>query len=311
MPAQPRSGDDPDPVRAGADVAAVKARLREGARVRRAAIAPADRRRAGVGIRATVAELIGGLSGVGSVGLYAALPAEVDLDPLVAPLRAGGVVVAYPRVTGDRAMAFHAVDAPPAAPGPWGVREPAAGARTVERLDLVVVPGLAYDRDGGRLGHGAGFYDRWLAEHRPLAVGVCPEALLVDAVPVEAHDVRVDAVVTEHAVYPGADMPTYEYECLTNGHRFEVKQSFSDDPLQTCEVCGEPVRKVFSAAGIVFKGSGYYVTDTRKKPASSSKNGGGSETGGSKEKAAETTSSSTKSSTSDSSSGSSSSSTAD
>lgn len=58
-------------------------------------------------------------------------------------------------------------------------------------------------------------------------------------------------------------MPTYEYECLTNGHRFEVKQSFADAALTTCEVCGEPVRKVFSAAGIVFKGSGYYVTDTR------------------------------------------------
>lgn len=58
-------------------------------------------------------------------------------------------------------------------------------------------------------------------------------------------------------------MPTYEYECLTNGHRFDVKQSFADAALTTCEVCGEPVRKVFSAAGIVFKGSGYYVTDTR------------------------------------------------
>lgn len=59
-------------------------------------------------------------------------------------------------------------------------------------------------------------------------------------------------------------MPTYEYVCKTNGHRFEVRQSFSDDALTECEVCGEPVRKVFTAAGIVFKGSGYYVTDTRK-----------------------------------------------
>ena len=58
-------------------------------------------------------------------------------------------------------------------------------------------------------------------------------------------------------------MPTYEYECLSNGHRFEVKQSFADAALTACQVCGEPVRKVFSAAGIVFKGSGYYVTDTR------------------------------------------------
>lgn len=70
-------------------------------------------------------------------------------------------------------------------------------------------------------------------------------------------------------------MPTYEYECRPNGHRFEVKQSFSDDPIETCQVCGEPVRKVFSAAGIVFKGSGYYVTDTRPKPKSETSKAGG------------------------------------
>lgn len=76
-------------------------------------------------------------------------------------------------------------------------------------------------------------------------------------------------------------MPTYEYECLPNKHRFELKQSFTDDALIECQVCDEPVRKVFSAAGIVFKGSGYYVTDSRKAPAngkaqseSSSKDGG-------------------------------------
>ncbi|MEE8601730.1 FmdB family zinc ribbon protein [Euzebya tangerina] len=76
-------------------------------------------------------------------------------------------------------------------------------------------------------------------------------------------------------------MPTYEYECRENGHRFEVKQSFSDDKLTECIECGEPVRKVFSAAGIVFKGSGYYVTDTRSSPGGSngSKEGGDSSSG--------------------------------
>lgn len=75
-------------------------------------------------------------------------------------------------------------------------------------------------------------------------------------------------------------MPTYEYECLPNGHRFEVKQSFSDPSIEVCEVCDEPVRKVFSAAGIVFKGSGYYVTDTRKaaKSAKSAAAAGGDST---------------------------------
>jgi putative FmdB family regulatory protein len=58
-------------------------------------------------------------------------------------------------------------------------------------------------------------------------------------------------------------MPTYEYACRDCGHHLEVVQSFTDPPLQTCERCKGPLRKVFSAAGIIFKGSGYYVTDTR------------------------------------------------
>ena len=58
-------------------------------------------------------------------------------------------------------------------------------------------------------------------------------------------------------------MPTYEYACRDCGHHLEVVQSFNDDPLQTCERCHGRLRKVFSAAGIIFKGSGYYVTDTR------------------------------------------------
>lgn len=58
-------------------------------------------------------------------------------------------------------------------------------------------------------------------------------------------------------------MPTYEYVCRECGHHLEVVQKFTDDPLQTCERCQGALRKVFSAAGIIFKGSGYYVTDTR------------------------------------------------
>ena len=58
-------------------------------------------------------------------------------------------------------------------------------------------------------------------------------------------------------------MPTYEYVCRECGQHLEVVQSFNDRPLETRERCGGSLRKVFSAAGIIFKGSGYYVTDTR------------------------------------------------
>jgi putative FmdB family regulatory protein len=53
----------------------------------------------------------------------------------------------------------------------------------------------------------------------------------------------------------------YEYACQTGGHRFEVKQSFSDDPLRACVECGAPVKRVIFPTGIVFKGSGFYKTD--------------------------------------------------
>jgi putative FmdB family regulatory protein len=58
-------------------------------------------------------------------------------------------------------------------------------------------------------------------------------------------------------------MPTYEYQCLSCGHRVEVVQRFSDEPLRTCEVCGGPLRRVFHPVGIVLKGSGFYSTDNR------------------------------------------------
>ena len=81
-------------------------------------------------------------------------------------------------------------------------------------------------------------------------------------------------------------MPTYEYVCRDCGHHLEVVQSFTDEPLQTCQRCQGQLRKVFSAAGIIFKGSGYYVTDTRAKARSGAKSassGAEGSTGGSSE----------------------------
>jgi putative FmdB family regulatory protein len=62
-------------------------------------------------------------------------------------------------------------------------------------------------------------------------------------------------------------MPTYEYACTECGERIEMVQSISDAPPTTCPVCGGRLRKVFSPVGIVFKGSGFYRTDSRGKPA--------------------------------------------
>ncbi len=58
-------------------------------------------------------------------------------------------------------------------------------------------------------------------------------------------------------------MPTYEYACKSCGEHLEVVQSFTEEPLTTCPRCGGDLRKVFGAVGIVFKGSGFYKTDSR------------------------------------------------
>ena len=89
-------------------------------------------------------------------------------------------------------------------------------------------------------------------------------------------------------------MPTYQYVCTNpeGKHEFEVVQSFSDPAVATCPECGAPVRKVYGSVGVVFKGSGFYRTDSRKAESSTtpaaSKDSSSSSTG-SKDSAASST----------------------
>ena len=85
-------------------------------------------------------------------------------------------------------------------------------------------------------------------------------------------------------------MPTYEYACAECGERLEAVQKFSDDPLTVCPACGGRLRKLFSPVGIVFKGSGFYRTDSRVSAVNGSKdkqlNGSSSDSSSSSEKSA-------------------------
>jgi putative FmdB family regulatory protein len=83
-------------------------------------------------------------------------------------------------------------------------------------------------------------------------------------------------------------VPTYQYACTNpeQKHEFEVVQSFTDAPVSECPECGVPVRKVYGSVGVVFKGSGFYRTDSRKSSASSeraSSSNGSSSSSSSKE----------------------------
>jgi putative FmdB family regulatory protein len=80
-------------------------------------------------------------------------------------------------------------------------------------------------------------------------------------------------------------MPIYEYACRDCGHRFDIRQSWSDDALTVCPECTGAIRRVLHPAGVVFKGSGWYITDSRKSSEaaeSSSRSDSKSDTGDSK-----------------------------
>lgn len=83
-------------------------------------------------------------------------------------------------------------------------------------------------------------------------------------------------------------MPTYEYECTSCGQRVEVFQRLSEDPLTACERCGGSLRKLFHPIGIAFRGSGFYVTDSRSGNGAKKKDADGSS---SKESTSDTSSS--------------------
>jgi putative FmdB family regulatory protein len=93
-------------------------------------------------------------------------------------------------------------------------------------------------------------------------------------------------------------VPTYQYACTECGHELEAVQKFSDDPLTQCPACKGKLRKVFSAVGVVFKGSGFYRTDSRAKSSATdaaAKSGSSGESGGEKSPAKADSASSSKS----------------
>jgi putative FmdB family regulatory protein len=71
-------------------------------------------------------------------------------------------------------------------------------------------------------------------------------------------------------------VPTYSYSCTECGNRFDAVQAFTDDSLQECPKCSGRLRKLFGSVGVVFKGSGFYRTDSRAGSVASSSNGGAS-----------------------------------
>lgn len=147
-----------------------------------------------------------------TVMYYVAMPVEVQTqDAMIAARHAGKNVVVPYCSAGDLAL-FRWENMDELEPGTWGILEPRRELRSVPEkqvhvteLDLIIVPGLAFDGLGGRVGHGKGYYDRLLARTEPNTawIGVAYECQRFDQVPMSEHDVRMDRVVTNMGIYGG------------------------------------------------------------------------------------------------------------
>jgi 5-formyltetrahydrofolate cyclo-ligase len=132
---------------------------------------------------------------------YAPLPEELDIWPLLSDSLAAGKTVALPRFDSatQRYVACQITDvARDLNHGQFGIREPGAHCIAVppNRLDLVLVPGVAFDLQGRRLGRGKGFYDQMLAAVRGTTCGVAFDEQIVDTIPIEPHDVHLNCILT-------------------------------------------------------------------------------------------------------------------
>ena len=131
---------------------------------------------------------------------YVSFGTEADTLRILDRVLADGKALYVPKcVPNTNRMVFYRISAlRDLSPGAYGILEPGADCPRVEpeEIDLILVPGTAFDVRGHRIGQGGGYYDRYLNRTRAVRVGVCHDFALLSAVPSEAHDARMDIVVT-------------------------------------------------------------------------------------------------------------------
>jgi 5-formyltetrahydrofolate cyclo-ligase len=178
-----------------------KSALRAGALARRAALTSEQRAAANAAIAGRVKAVLAVLKPRVIAG-YVPIRSECDPSAILERARASGIAVALPAVVDRKSIAFRLHEAGAAlAPSGFGTMAPGADAPSADP-DLILVPLVGFDRRGHRLGYGRGYYDRAIASARakgrrvPL-VGLAFSVQEVEAIPAEAHDVRLDWVVTE------------------------------------------------------------------------------------------------------------------
>ncbi len=138
-----------------------------------------------------------------SVLLYASFRSEADTIGLIRYCLQNNKVTVLPKVNNGELLLYRINKMDELLPGNWGIPEPFVPEDRrvdVRDVDLVIVPGSAFDEQGNRLGYGKGFYDKLLKSKRSPAIALSYEDQIVPALPAESHDVRMDKIVTDKRI---------------------------------------------------------------------------------------------------------------
>ena len=134
------------------------------------------------------------------VGAYFATGSEVKTDLLIGEAKRLGKVVALPRTEGDMINFYEMSSTDELVAGRFGIMEPPPE-HPARRIDLLIIPGIAFDKQGYRLGYGKGYYDRYLSEKKSqFAIGLAYNFQLLESLPHDEHDAKMDAIATEDGI---------------------------------------------------------------------------------------------------------------
>lgn len=136
---------------------------------------------------------------------YVSTETEVDTIPILKEILASGKRLGVPKCTGKGIMEVYEISSlDELTAGAYGILEPDESCKKIllpEEIDFSLIPCISCDSKGKRLGHGGGYYDRYLEQSRGVKAIVCRSRLMLDEIPTEPHDVQMDLVISEEAVW--------------------------------------------------------------------------------------------------------------
>ena len=142
-------------------------------------------------------EMVEYLSSYQNIALFASLETEIDTFPLIEALLKEGKNIYLPK-TREKEMEFyliHSLDELVESKDKYKVKEPSCGNPVNPSIfDIIICPGVAFDRSNNRMGHGQGYYDKYLSRCSAYKIGLCYKEQLLDEIPTDEHDIKMDRV---------------------------------------------------------------------------------------------------------------------